>query len=431
MRLSALLLLGLLSTSFAQTRAVPDSTSSGSVPSSTSEAKLLLHCTIRAYQELISSQDRPSCNFEPSCSHFALDALRRTNAAKGLLLASDRLQRCHPLARRYYGRHANDGRCLDPLASYLPRDPSPGVEQLALNPEGIALIPTAANRRPTRFYQPRALQEFGLFLLRSRDPRRAAGEFERAVWTASTPSDTLLYLAGVSLRACDQPHRASLYLGRALKQYPRSLLRRQTLWQYAYCGLESGTGERGQTQPGAGNLEYLSRSEAREWLLLRSAAEARDTGWQEALRMLRMASDASQPEAQSLRADLEAVYEQAAGGHQRSSLLAGILSTIIPGSGKIYAGRTADGLFSLITIGFSAWHSADGFDERGSSSVKGWSLAGITAWFYAGSIYGSTVAARQYNERSRRTKLDQVTAVLRRHAPEGLGLDAEELPPDR
>jgi hypothetical protein len=38
----------------------------------------------------------PSCRFKPSCSAYAITALRRYGALKGSWLAARRLARCHP-----------------------------------------------------------------------------------------------------------------------------------------------------------------------------------------------------------------------------------------------------------------------------------------------------------------------------------------------
>ncbi len=57
---------------------------------------------IRAYQLCISPWFGKRCRFEPSCSHYALEAIDRHGAAKGGLLALQRLLRCHPLGRYGY-----------------------------------------------------------------------------------------------------------------------------------------------------------------------------------------------------------------------------------------------------------------------------------------------------------------------------------------
>lgn len=51
---------------------------------------------IRVYQYAISPMLGRSCRFEPSCSEYAVGALRRHGLFKGLWLALRRLGRCHP-----------------------------------------------------------------------------------------------------------------------------------------------------------------------------------------------------------------------------------------------------------------------------------------------------------------------------------------------
>ena len=70
------------------------------------------------YRFVLSSQDAGRCRLEPSCSHFAEDAVLRAGALRGMLMASDRLQRCHPMAGRYYTRNAA-GLMIDPVDPYL------------------------------------------------------------------------------------------------------------------------------------------------------------------------------------------------------------------------------------------------------------------------------------------------------------------------
>jgi putative membrane protein insertion efficiency factor len=52
---------------------------------------------IRGYRYLISPLLGPHCRFEPSCSVYAMQAIRRFGAVHGTGLAVLRLLRCHPL----------------------------------------------------------------------------------------------------------------------------------------------------------------------------------------------------------------------------------------------------------------------------------------------------------------------------------------------
>ena len=51
---------------------------------------------VRFYQLCISPFTPPSCRFPPTCSQYALEALRKYGPLKGGWLALRRLARCHP-----------------------------------------------------------------------------------------------------------------------------------------------------------------------------------------------------------------------------------------------------------------------------------------------------------------------------------------------
>lgn len=51
---------------------------------------------VRLYRAVISPLIPPRCRFYPSCSAYAVDALTRHGAVKGLLLAIVRLGKCGP-----------------------------------------------------------------------------------------------------------------------------------------------------------------------------------------------------------------------------------------------------------------------------------------------------------------------------------------------
>ena len=51
---------------------------------------------IRVYQWTLSPLLGPTCRFEPSCSQYALEAIRRFGFARGCWLGVRRIGRCHP-----------------------------------------------------------------------------------------------------------------------------------------------------------------------------------------------------------------------------------------------------------------------------------------------------------------------------------------------
>lgn len=51
---------------------------------------------VRFYQICISPLKPPTCRFTPTCSAYAIEALKKHGPIKGLYLAVKRILRCHP-----------------------------------------------------------------------------------------------------------------------------------------------------------------------------------------------------------------------------------------------------------------------------------------------------------------------------------------------
>jgi putative membrane protein insertion efficiency factor len=58
---------------------------------------------IKLYQWIISPVLGPKCRFTPTCSQYAVEALKKHGVFKGLWLTIKRLGRCHP-----WGGHGYD-----------------------------------------------------------------------------------------------------------------------------------------------------------------------------------------------------------------------------------------------------------------------------------------------------------------------------------
>lgn len=86
-----------------------------------SEIKMLFLVAIRGYQLFVSSQDISACTFVPSCSRFSRAAFQQAGFVKGLLLTSDRLQRCNglPGMARHYHFLPEFERFSDPVENYI------------------------------------------------------------------------------------------------------------------------------------------------------------------------------------------------------------------------------------------------------------------------------------------------------------------------
>lgn len=62
----------------------------------------LLVVPILFYRRYVSPLMPPSCRFTPTCSQYALEAIRKHGPFKGLYLAVRRLLRCHPFGGSGY-----------------------------------------------------------------------------------------------------------------------------------------------------------------------------------------------------------------------------------------------------------------------------------------------------------------------------------------
>ena len=58
--------------------------------------KYVLIALIRVYQLAVSPLLPPSCRFHPTCSEYAMEAIKKYGAWRGSYLGARRLLRCHP-----------------------------------------------------------------------------------------------------------------------------------------------------------------------------------------------------------------------------------------------------------------------------------------------------------------------------------------------
>jgi len=63
----------------------------------------LVSLPVRAYRLLFSPWVGLSCRYDPTCSAYAMEALRKHGGLKGSWLAAKRIGRCHP-----WGGHGID-----------------------------------------------------------------------------------------------------------------------------------------------------------------------------------------------------------------------------------------------------------------------------------------------------------------------------------
>jgi hypothetical protein len=121
--------------------------------------------------------------------------------------------------------------------------------------------------------------------------------------------------------------------------------------------------------------------------------ELRIGRWAEARQRLAAAPPTRDATLAAWRAVDGALADRALRLPRHSPWIAGALSAVVPGLGRIYIGRWQDGLMSAVLIGIPAGFAANGFAHDGTRSVRGWLLGTAAGILYVGNVYGSAVGA--------------------------------------
>lgn len=83
--------------------------------------------------------------------------------------------------------------------------------------------------------------------------------------------------------------------------------------------------------------------------------------------------------------------------NKKSPTKSALLSSIIPGLGKIYTEKYTDGITSFLVTGILTYIAYDNFKAK--RNTRGWIFAGLASYFYAGNVYGSYASAQIFNAR--------------------------------
>lgn len=90
----------------------------------------------------------------------------------------------------------------------------------------------------------------------------------------------------------------------------------------------------------------------------------------------------------------------------RSPFVGGLLSAAVPGLGRVYAGKTGEGIISFLYVAALGFTTYDFYRGGGSRSPFFIASASVTGIFYLGNIAGSSTAVRRANN-TFRDEMDQ------------------------
>ena len=259
------------------------------------------------------------------------------------------------------------------------------------------LLSFASTDEPVDYYAPENVLKFADFLYAQGDYLRAADEYQRYLFHQSQESAQIRYKIAVCYRFGGKTEQAIQGFETLLRTAPKGEFASRAYYQIGATYFLQGQFERsvqflGEVLPRI--TDTRQHAEAEQLIGLSYLKQKR---WSEASAVFKTLRGSDVLSIREKAVVYHDYAEKGAGLSTRSPFLAGALSTIVPGAGRLYTGRLGDTLTSLITVGLAGWQAYDGFRRDGISSAKGWTLGTLCGIFYVGNIYGSVISARVYN----------------------------------
>jgi TM2 domain-containing membrane protein YozV len=261
-----------------------------------------------------------------------------------------------------------------------------------------ATVLSIADSKEVRdYYSPENVLKFADFLYEQEDYLRAAGEYQRYLFYQPREREIIRYRIALCYRFGGKTEQAIRSFETFLQDSPNSRLTSNVHYQIgvSYFLLEQyGKSAKYLDATSSRITDGRYHAEARQLIGLSYLMQNQ---WGEAEKIF---NGLQKSDVLAVREKAAVYSKYAAQGAKlptRSPFLAGFFSAIVPGTGRLYAGRFGDALTSLLTVGLTGWQAYDGFRRDGITSVKGWGFGTLSGIFYVGNIYGSVISARVYN----------------------------------
>ncbi|MFA6924848.1 MAG: hypothetical protein WC223_11420 [Bacteroidales bacterium] len=96
-------------------------------------------------------------------------------------------------------------------------------------------------------------------------------------------------------------------------------------------------------------------------------------------------------------------FEQLKNHKNNSMFLAGLMSAVIPGLGKVYAGKKGEGLAAFIIVSSLAATTFENYKKAGIKNIKTIFFGSVFTAFYIGNIWGSAFSVKIKNDEFNKT----------------------------
>lgn len=101
--------------------------------------------------------------------------------------------------------------------------------------------------------------------------------------------------------------------------------------------------------------------------------------------------------------DMDGIYSELLDRNRKSPVVAGVLSAIVPGSGKLYNGQIGPGIMGLVSTGIFGLQAYEGYRKDGLKSARFIIFGSLFSTFYIANIWGSAVSVRVAEQRYNHT----------------------------
>jgi tetratricopeptide (TPR) repeat protein len=268
-------------------------------------------------------------------------------------------------------------------------------------------LPMKTTKAQSEFYTPQNILKFADYLFQINEYQRAAAEYERFMFTANLQPDSIQFKIGLCYLGNTQYEKSLAVWQKLLASHQDTKYKPSVLLYtgYAKFRMAEHFDAIGLSHQALSQSDLTAEQQNQGRVLLAANHLT-----------LHLFAEAQQSIAQLTNSDYKNGFIKLIGDAQKmqpkSPWLAGGLSAIIPGTGKFYANRPIDGLFTFFLLGFFSWQAYDGFSENHYQSTKGWIFTGLGSVFYLGNIYGSVIAVKIQNQEKNREFNDKISLEI-------------------
>jgi len=246
----------------------------------------------------------------------------------------------------------------------------------------ILFLLTSIHLAAQDFYNQENSFKFGEYLYNSNQYNLALREFERCVFLKPDDREAYVYLFKIYRKENDFDKAIDCY-----KRYSGNLdfAKMDTVFGSEYFKLLVQKERYQETQTFLESNPFFNTDTN-----LKLSAKLLKKEWDEAYKF-------TVEENKPINKSLMEITMQGTTLKKKSPALGGLLSTILPGSGKVYAGRWKDGVISFLMTSSAAFVAVRGFNKN-PNNIYPWVMSTFSVVYYSGNIFGSIKAVQKHNK---------------------------------